>query len=175
MPVIWRLLLTIYNILLLFVAGVAMAASFAAFDPLPYLETALANQQNRIITGTIAVVVFMLALSFLILSLKKRVSDDDGILVQEGLLGEVSMTVAAIKLLIMRSIRQIDGVKDIRPEIRKDKSGLSVKLHMMINPELNVPEVTAATQKIVKEQLENIGGLQVNEVKVRIDDFKAGK
>jgi uncharacterized alkaline shock family protein YloU len=45
----------------------------------------------------------------------------------------------------------------------------------MIKPELNVPEVTVATQKIVKEQLENMGGLQVNAVKVRVDDFKAGK
>jgi len=169
-----RMLLTIYNLLLILVAGVVAAASFAVFDPLPYLEAAL-NPPNQIITGAIAVVVFMLALSFLMLGAKNRGSDDEEILVQEGLLGEVSMTVAAIKLLIMRSIRQIDGIKDIRPEIRKDKSGLSVTLHMMINPELNVPEVTAATQKIVKEQLENIGGLQVNAIRVRVDDFKAGK
>ena len=174
MPVFWRLLLSIYSILLILVAAAAAIVSFAEIDLQPYLQTAL-NDQNRIMIGAIAVLVLILALSFLILSWKQNSSDDDGILVQEGLLGEVSMTVAAIKLLIMRSIRQIDGIKDIRPEIKRDKSGLSVKLHMMINPELNVPEVTAATQKIVKEQLENIGGLQVNAVKVRVDDFKAGK
>ena len=174
MPVFWRLLLSIYSILLILVAAAAAAVSFAAIDPQPYLQAAL-NDQNRVMIGIIAVLVLIFALSFLILNWKQNSSDGDGILVQEGLLGEVSMTVAAIKLLIMRSIRQIDGIKDIRPEIKRDKSGLSVKLHMMINPELNVPEVTAATQKIVKEQLENIGGLQVNAVKVRVDDFKAGK
>ena len=46
---------------------------------------------------------------------------------------------------------------------------------MMINPELNVPELTAATQQKVKEYLENIGGLQIAEIKVLVDDFNAGK
>ena len=174
MPIIWRLLLSSYNILLLLVAGAALAASISAFDPLPYVQTAL-NEQNRLITGVVALLLMFLAFVLLIQNWKTLESEDDGIIVQEGLLGQVTMTDAAIKLLIMKSVRQIDGIKEIRPEIRKDKSGLTVKLHMMINPELNVPEATTATQKIVKEQLENTGGLQVNEVKIRVDDFKAGK
>ena len=174
MPILWRLLLSIYNILMILVAGVFLAASLSILDLKPYLETAL-NDQNRLLTAVIALSMIFLALLFLIQSLKKISVEDDGIVVQEALLGQVSMTVAAIELLIMKSVRQIDGIKDIRPKIRKDKTGLTVILDMMINPELNVPEVTVATQKIVKEQLENMGGLQVNAVKVRVDDFKAGK
>ncbi len=174
MPIIWRLLLSIYNILLLLVSGAILAASISAFDPLPYLQTAL-NDQNRLPTGLVALLVLLLAMVFLIQSWKTLESEDEGIIVREGLLGQVTMTDEAIKLLVMKAVRQLEGIKDIRPEIKKDKSGLTVKLHMMINPELNVPEVTTATQKIVKEQLENVGGLQVNEVKIRVDDFKAGK
>jgi len=174
MPLFWRLVLSIYNIIIILVAGALLAASFNAFAPLPYLETAL-NDQNRLLTAVVALLIIFLAVVLLIQSWKTFSSDDDGIVVQEGLLGQVTMTVAAIELLIMKSVRQIDGIKDIRPKISKDKSGLTVKIEMMINPELNVPEVTAATQKIVKEWLENIGGLQVNAVKVRVDDFKAGK
>lgn len=176
MPLFWRLLLSVYNMLMILLGGVVLAASLNVFAPLPYLEIAL-NDQNRLLTALIALIVIFLALVLLILSWKtsSNGSGDDGIVVQEGLLGQVTMTVPAIELLIMKSVRQIEGVKDIRPQISKDKSGLTVKLNMMINPELNVPEVTAATQKIVKEQLENVGGLQVNAVKVRVDDFKAGK
>ncbi|HRW12385.1 MAG TPA: alkaline shock response membrane anchor protein AmaP [Syntrophomonas sp.] len=174
MPIIWRVLLSIYNLLLLVVAGIFVAASVSAFDPLPYLQTAL-NEQNRLLTGLVALLLLLLALVLLIQTWKTVEKQDDGIIVQEGLLGQICMTVPAIELLIMKSVRQIEGIKDIRPEIKKDKTGLTVKLHMMINPALNVPEVTAATQKIVKEQLEQVGGLQVNEVKVRVDDFKAGK
>jgi uncharacterized alkaline shock family protein YloU len=159
---------------MILVAGIFLAASFSVIDLQPYLEMAF-NDQNRLLTAVIALLIIFLAFILLIISWKTFDLEDDGIVVQEALLGQVSMTVAAVELLIMKAVRQIDGIKDIRPRIKKDKTGLSVVLDMMINPELNVPEVTAATQKIVKEQLENIGGLQVNAVKVRVDDFKAGK
>ncbi len=174
MPVFWRLILTIYNLILLAVAAVVVAVSIGISEPLHYINTLASSPENRIICGTIGIIVFFLALVLLFLGLRKS-SSEDAVLVEKGLLGEVSMSIDAIKLIIMKAVRQIDGVKDTRSEVRKGPGGLSVTLHMMINPELSVPELTNATQKKVKEYLENIGGLQIGEIRVLVDDFNAGK
>lgn len=174
MPVIWRLVLTIYNLILLLVAAAAVAISLGASEPLQYINLLAVSPENRIICGTVGIVVFFLALVFLYLGLRKG-SSEDGILVDKGILGEVFISIDAIKLIIMKAVRQIDGIKEIRPLVRKGPAGLSVTLEMMINPAVSVPELSSATQKIVKEYLENIGGLQIAEIKVQFHDFNAGK
>ncbi len=174
MPVIWRLVLAIYNLILLAIAALAVAVSLGETEPLHYINLLAASPENRIICGSIGMVVFILALLMLYSGLRKS-SNTDAVLVDKSLLGEVSMTIEAIKLIIMKAVRQVDGVKDIRSEIKKSPGGLAITLHMMINPDISVPEMTSAAQKIVKEYLENIGGLQIAEIKIRVEDFHAGK
>ncbi len=174
MSVIWRLLLTIYNILLFIIAAAAVAVSIGATEPLRYINTMASSPENLIITGSVGIVLCILALVLLFLGLQTN-SHGDNVLVEKGLLGEVSMSISAIKLIIMKAVRQVDGVKETRSIVKKTPAGLAITLHMMINPELNVPELTSATQQKVKEYLENIGGLQIAEIKVLVDDLNAGK
>lgn len=117
---------------------------------------------------------FFLALVLLYLGLRNE-PNGDGILVDKGVLGEVSISIEAVKLIIMKAVRQIDGVKEIRPVVRKGPAGLLITLKTMINPALSAPELSSALQKTVKEHLENIGGLPVAEIKVEFHDFNADK
>lgn len=174
MSVIWRLVLTIYNILLFIIAAAAVAVSIGVTEPLRYINMIAASPKNMIVTGSVGIVLGVLALVLLFLGLQKQ-TDGDSVLVEKGLLGEVSMSISAIKLIIMKAVRQVDGVKETRSMVKKAPNGLFITLHMMINPELNVPDLTCATQQKVKEYLENIGGLQIAEIKVLVDDFNAGK
>jgi len=41
----------------------------------------------------------------------------------------------------------------------------------MINPEHSVPEIAQSLQNVVRDNLEKVGGLQVAEIKVLVDDF----
>jgi uncharacterized alkaline shock family protein YloU len=50
----------------------------------------------------------------------------------------------------MKAVREVSGVKDIRPSVSESDSGVAVKLHMMVNPERSVPELSQAVQKEVK-------------------------
>lgn len=174
MPVIWRLVLTVYNILLLILAAAAVAISIGVTEPLRYIDMIAASPKNLIITGTVGIVLAILALVLLYMGWQRKPGQNN-VLVEKGLLGEVSMSIDAIKLIIMKAVRQVNGVKETRSMVKKAPNGLIITLHMMINPELNVPELTSATQQKVKEYLENIGGLQIAEIKVLVDDFNAGK
>jgi MFS-type transporter involved in bile tolerance (Atg22 family) len=71
MPILWRLLLSIYNILMILVAGAFLAASLSIIDLQPYLETTLTDQ-NRLLTAVIALSIIFLALVFRFRSGKHR-------------------------------------------------------------------------------------------------------
>lgn len=173
MPVIWRFILALYNLILFIAAAAAVAISLGETQPLHYINL-LAAPENRVACGTVGIIVALLSLTLLYLGLKKGIGED-GILVDKSLLGEVSVSSDAIKLIIMKAVRQIDGVKEIRSRIKRRPDGLSITLEMMVNPEKSIPELSSATQKIVKEYLEGIGGLQIAEIKVKFDDFNASR
>ncbi len=175
MPAIWRFVLLVYSLLLTGLAAVMVAASTGWREPLDYIDLVFSSSQNRIIAGTLGIVIAGLVLALLSVLLKTE-PHPDNVAVDKNLLGEISISVAAIKLIIMKAVREVSGVKDIRPSVSESDSGVVVKLHMMVNPERSVPELSQAVQKVVKEYLENIGGLQVAEIKVLVDDLSsAGK
>ncbi|MEN6326241.1 MAG: alkaline shock response membrane anchor protein AmaP [Syntrophomonas sp.] len=171
----WRLVLFLYNLLLISLAGVAVAAAAGRPEPLQYIRLALATPQNRVVLGTVAILIMVIALLLLISGLKRESKTEETILVKSELNGQVSITVPAIKLIIMRAVKKVEGVRDIRPAVSNAQDGLVVYLHMMINPEHNVPEMSRKLQEVVKQYLEDIGGLEVSEVKVLVDDFNVAQ
>lgn len=170
MPLINRLVLFIYNLFMLVIAGAMIAVSLGWSAPLNFLTTASASAENRIILGTVGLVLAIIVLMILLAGLKAP-GGIKSVVVQTSTAGEVSMSIAAIKAIIMKAVKQVVGVKEVKPSVVQSTAGLTVKLHAMINPEHNVPEVAQALQVAVQEQLEKVGGLQVAEIKVLVDDF----
>lgn len=170
MPVMGRLVLFIYNLIILALAGAVIAVSLGWSDPLTYLNAAASTPESRLVLGAVGIILATIALIMLAWGLKpsKRA---DTVVVDKGMAGEVSVSIAAIKAIIMKAIRQVEGIKELRPEVSNSSAGVIVKLHTMINPEHNVPEIAQSLQNVVRENLEKVGGLQVAEIKVLVDDF----
>ncbi|MDD3024130.1 MAG: hypothetical protein PHE26_09575, partial [Syntrophomonadaceae bacterium] len=61
----WRLVLFLYNLLLVCLAGIAVAAAAGRPEPLYYIRLALSTPQNRVVLGTIAILILVLALLLL--------------------------------------------------------------------------------------------------------------
>jgi len=170
MPIMTRLVLFIYNLFMLVFASAIVAVSLGWSAPLNFLNTAAATAENRIILGTVGLFLGIIVLMILVAGLKSPAGIKT-VMVETSTAGEVSMSIPAIKAIIMKAVKQVVGVREIKPSIGQSKAGLTVKLHAMINPEHNVPEVAQSLQAVVKDQLEKVGGLQVAEVKVLVDDF----
>lgn len=173
MQSIWRMLLFVYNLLLIIVAGLAVAASVGRPEPLTYIELALSTPQNRIIVGLVGVVLLVVGV-LVFLSTIKLEPRPQSIEVERSLNGEVSITVSAVKIIIMKAAKTIEGIKEIRPAVSNGADGLQVYLHMMINPDISVPELSKKVQDVVRKYLEDTGGLKVAEVKVLVDDLSPG-
>lgn len=173
MPLVGRMVLFVYNLFILAIAGIMIAISLGWSYPLTYLNTALSVPESRMIVGAIGVIAAVFALISLMWGTKTS-PNVDAILVEKGTEGEVSMSIAAAKAIIMKAVRQVEGVRELKPAVIPSPNGLTVKLHTMINPDHNVPETAQLLQTVVRESLEKTGGLQVTEIKVLIDDFNAG-
>ncbi|HQA08527.1 MAG TPA: alkaline shock response membrane anchor protein AmaP [Syntrophomonadaceae bacterium] len=167
---LWRVVLFCYNLLIL---GLAVAAMYLAVGHTSLIEAGealLSNSVNQIILGASAAAVIALTIVILI-SLLKGESKPTSIVISSSLNGQVSITVAAIKTIITKAVKKVDGVKETRSSVTNGPDGIVIYLHMMINPEISVPEMSRNVQAAVKEHLESIGGLQVSEVRVLVDDF----
>lgn len=167
---IWRLVVFLYSILLLGLSGIAIIAAMGRPEPLSYLNLALSTPQNRIVLGVIAIALLVIALLSLFSSLKIQ-TRPSSITIQNTLVGQVSITVPALKVIIMKAIKKVEGVKEVKSSVSSDPQGLIVNLHIMIEPELSVPDTTKSIQNIVKQYIEEIGGLPVAEIKILVDDF----
>lgn len=170
-----RTVLFLYNLILLTLGGIIAAAALGRPEPMKYVELLLSTTQNRIVLGSAGIILIILALVVFVL-LFKRQPQEDAIIVENALAGQISMTSAAAKVIIHKSVQKVEGIKETRITIKNLASGLTIYIHMMINPDQSVPEVSKQIQDIVKEDMLQIGGLEVHAVKVLVDDFAtAGK
>lgn len=165
----WRLMLTLYNLLLSLLGLCAIAVAVGYSQPLQLTSEWLSVGQNRIILGGGGFVLTLIGLNLLFLGLKGE--NQEGILVQDSLNGRVTITIPAIKQLVLRAVRTVEGIREVKPEVRNGKNGVRIDLVVMIGPDYKVPEMTDNVQKKVREMLENIGGLAVDAVQVTVDDM----
>ncbi|NLG32431.1 MAG: alkaline shock response membrane anchor protein AmaP [Syntrophomonadaceae bacterium] len=168
--VMWRIAFTIYSLLLIILAILVLGVAAGRPEPAEFISIALGSPQNRIIIGMLAIVLLVIVVLILVSGIKGK-PGLTSVVISSSLTGQISITVAAIKVIIMKAIRQVEGVKEIKSSVDKGNDGIIVKIHMLINPDQSVVEMSQKIQAVVKEYLEQYGGLQVSEVRVLVDDF----
>jgi uncharacterized alkaline shock family protein YloU len=172
MSVLWRAVLFLYNLLLLVAALCITASAFGAGQPLDYINAAFSTPQNRLAAGAVGILLAVLAVIMLGYGFKFK-RKPQSVVIDNSLAGQISITVPAIETIIMRAVKKVDGIKDIRPVVTSQPDGLQIYLHLMVNPECSMEEMGQAIQSVVKEYVEKIGGVQVAAVKILVDDFNA--
>lgn len=170
MSTLLKIVLFVYNLLLLIMAAAILGLAMGRPEPLNYINMALATTEGRMISAAAAILVIALTIFVLISLLQKR-PKQTSINISSSLNGQVSITIDAIKVIIMKAVKRVEGVKEIRSAVKDSPEGLIITMHMMINPEHSVPEMSKNVQTVIRESLETIGGLTVAEVRVLVDDF----
>lgn len=168
----WKVLFAIYNLMLLFIAGSAAAVAVGFNQPLYFLNYAFSTPQTKIISGSVSIIFIFLILVVLFKSYRSTSFPEQVDLTNDGN-GMVSITIDAIKALILKAIKPINGIREVKSQVFNTELGISIRLHIVVVSDHNIPDLCLLTQKTVKEYLENTGGLKVAEVKIMVDDKKA--
>ena len=90
---------------------------------------------------------------------------------QAGEFGEVNITLAALENMVLRVVQQMRQVRDSSRRVEYTPHGLVVYLKVKVLPDQKLPGLTAELQNNVKNYLEEIAGIAVSEVKVKVENI----
>lgn len=85
--------------------------------------------------------------------------------------GRVTVSLSAIEDLIQRVVARASEVKEVRSNIIAGKKGLEVMIRLVLNADINIPELTSHLQELVKRKIQDIIGIEETVV-VKVDVTK---
>lgn len=123
----------------------------------------LRNQWMVVISGAVVAFIGIFLVLNMLFTKKEKIAKVSG-----SEIGQVTMSVGAIESMINSTVANIGGVKEVTPKLKIVGDKVAICLHMVVSSDASVPELGTAVQKAVKEDLENLAGITVAEVKVLI-------
>ncbi len=169
-----RALLIVYTFVIAMVSLVLMAV---AVGVIPLARVAEYINHIQYDWG-FALALFLVSLAFLLASLKflflkrKRIIFA-GTLIKNTDLGMIRVSINTLDMLVQKAVRGFGEVKDVRSLVVAESDGIRVRLNVQLMPDANIPEISQAIQKKVKEYVEATAGIVVKEVYVYIDNIAA--
>ncbi|MGB4314998.1 MAG: alkaline shock response membrane anchor protein AmaP, partial [bacterium] len=116
--------------------------------------------------GLVALLLLLASLRLLYLALGRR-GQGRGISSRTEL-GELKISFAAVENLIQKTVRQVKGARETKVRVKGTPGGVAVKLHLVVNPEENVPALSKMIQEAICEQVRETMGIEVDEVSIFI-------
>ncbi len=165
----WKSILVLYNLVLIGLSVIIVGLALGNNEPLVWINELVRTSQNRLISGTVGAFLVIVGLALMIQLFRTR--QEIEVVVQESTAGKVIITVPAIKQIVLKAVKLVEGVREVKPEVTNGKNGVVVSLTLMVNPDYKIPEMTSSIQEKVGALLEEVGGLRVAEVRIKVDDF----
>lgn len=160
-----------FALIILVASGCVFAVALGWTVPLTQMDNFLAVTGNRL--GVAVGSACLILLSFWALISASRRPREHEVVIRESGLGRIEIAASALENLIRRAAREVRDVREVKPVMHLDQDGLVVLLHMNVNPDANLPEVSQNVQEIIQEHLEKKAGVHVSQVQVLIQSVAA--
>lgn len=174
MGIIDRIILSIYT-LLLAVLSVGVILISLGLIPLELIWTGISHISGQWEAGLVGVIFLLISIRLLLAGMRsKRVRDT---IVNHNEMGDVHISLDAIKNLVEKTSRQTRGVRGVKVRVINNSKGLRVSLKAVVSPEVHVPSVSAELQQRIHEYIKNTVGVELVDVEILVEnisnDFKA--
>ncbi|MBF0330620.1 MAG: alkaline shock response membrane anchor protein AmaP [Candidatus Omnitrophica bacterium] len=134
-----------------------------------FLRFVYLDSQAGIIAAVIVAATMLIGLAFARIIYGRQ--EQERIIHFDNPLGRVSISLAALEDMIRRLSVHTPQVKEIRPEIKATKKGLSVHIRLVLRSDVNIPEMTADLQDIIKRKVQDLIGAD-EQVHIRVHVVK---
>jgi uncharacterized alkaline shock family protein YloU len=174
MGIIDRIILSIYTLLLaVFSLGVILLSLHLI--SLHSVWTGISYIAGQWESGLVGAVFFLVSVRLLMAGMRSRPSVKAAV-VHHLDMGDVHISLDAIKNLVEKTVRHIRGVRGVKVGVVHEEQGLKVQIKAIVSPESNVPAVSNDMQQRVREYIKNTVGVELIEVKIFVEnisnDFK---
>ncbi len=160
------------GVVVLFVAHLVLLE-----DIVHFLNIAYSDVQIRGIVGGIAgAIIFM---SFIFARVISGGRQKERTIAFDNPSGRVSVSLSAVEDLVKRLMYKIVEVKEARLHIIATKKGIEADARLVLNADVNIPEVTARLQELVKSRIQEMLGIEeavmvrIHVVKITVEENKS--
>jgi uncharacterized alkaline shock family protein YloU len=165
-----RVLLTLFTLAMAFISFLFVwMASIRWLAPLFWLQDVLLTDNGRWAIGVLAGLSLIVSLRFIYFGFRKDRPTQT--LIHETDMGEVRISLGAVENLVTKVARGLKGVRDVRATVYTVGDGLGVRIRGVVSPEVNVPDTARLIQQAVTDYTRNVVGVDVNEVKVMVQNI----
>jgi len=154
------LTLLFYTLVFLLVGGAFIAISLNQIPPemlTDMLRTVYDSPDIRLIVGITGILLIFISLLVVRLTMGKITREKT--IAFENPDGQVTISLSAIEDFIKRALKQLPEVKELRPNVRAGKKGISIVNKVTLFSEINIPETTEKIQNIVKSRVQDMLGV----------------
>ncbi|AZR73539.1 hypothetical protein BBF96_09160 [Anoxybacter fermentans] len=165
-----RLSLFILTILFLFLTFVIAIYAFG-WLPRVYLPLLLESTYQNLQIGLVSLVLFLLG-SWLLQSFISTSNQSVQTIVQENEMGEVRISISALKDLIEQLVLDQPGIKNVKTKFDIKKQIFNIYLKLTVTTNANIPTLSKELGEMVSEYLLKVVGLKVDNVMVMVDKIE---
>lgn len=122
----------------------------------------------RIAVSAGLLLVTVLAIRAIFVSTKKN----DGVATLAASTGDggIYINIDTVSDLANKAVKKIEGVREVRVRTSVGNDGADIKVKASMVPDAVIPEVSAAVQKSVRNDIETLCGIKVSKVTVQVDN-----
>lgn len=128
---------------------------------------------TRAVLGAAMLLLFLVSARFLYLAFRR--ASPPLTVDQRTPFGDVHIAVDALENLATVAARRIRGVRELEARVRPSESGTRIALRVSVDGEAPIPDLTQALQAAVKEHVERIAGVTVQDVTVHVAGVAASR
>jgi len=173
---IWDRILSAVTGLLVAAAGVGIILHLTGLFSIGMLEGRLqAFGQNVLKIAGIVLGVVLILLGFHGLGMLFRRRRDKGFVIQRNELGDMSISMKALEAMAKRCVSIYPEMTINSTKIYRVRDGISVELKVTLASGVNIPLMVNALQKQIKQYITSCSGIDVQEVRVRVETDNSTK
>lgn len=96
-------------------------------------------------------------------------------IVQDGSLGQVRIALSAIESLVEKVVLDQIGVKEARARVEQVRQGIGIRIKSVVAPDVSIPHLSDALQKIVRDKVFEVAGIEVHDIRIIVDNISTQK
>jgi hypothetical protein len=162
MKFVIRLAVLFYMVLVLVIGcfwGLFVLKLIPLQDVIDLLSRVYGDMQLRILSGILITIFLILNYIFerVLLSQQQK----GRMIAFDNPSGRVSISVDALEDLVKREILSVGEVKEVRSSfIMAGRKGMEIDARLVLNSDVNIPEVTARLQEMIKAKIQDTIGVE---------------
>ncbi len=161
MRIISGLTLFFYTLVFLLIGGLFIVISLnlipqeSITDTLNMIYT---TTNIRLILGTTGIL--LIFISIMVVQITMGKIHREKTIAFENPDGQVTISLTAIEDFIKRALKQLPEVKELRPNVKASKKGITITNRVVLFSDIHIPEITEKIQNIVKTRVQDMLGVE---------------